>query len=125
MGEVQSPSFGIVKPPIRNRNNIQVRRTHAQAVVVHADVRSVVLLHDNVHVVGGSEDGTMQKWNYRGNPVGKPWKGKGGSIYAMALSPDGRKIACGRADGSIQRWNSDGKMEGAWKGHSDRAVRSL
>ncbi|KAG1818671.1 WD40-repeat-containing domain protein [Suillus subaureus] len=96
---------------------------HARAI------RDFVFLHDNIHIVTGSEDGTMRKWNYdTGLLVGKPWSGVGGSIYALALSPDGKTIACGRADGSVQRWNTDGNMmlEGARRGHihSDW-VRSL
>ncbi|KAG2344384.1 WD40 repeat-like protein [Suillus weaverae] len=94
---------------------------HARAI------RDFVFLHDNIHIVTGSEDGTMRKWNYdTGLLVGKPWSGEGGSIYALALSPDGKTVACGRADGSVQRWNTEGKMvfEGAWRGHSDW-VRSL
>ncbi|KAG2031939.1 WD40-repeat-containing domain protein [Suillus americanus] len=85
-----------------------------------------VFLHDNIHIVSGSEDGTMRKWNCEtGFVVGKPWKGDGGDIYALALSPDGKMIACGRVDGSVQRWNTDGRMiQGVWTGHS-KAVRSL
>lgn len=94
---------------------------HARAI------RDFVFLHDNIHIVTGSEDGTMRKWNYdTGLLVGKPWCGEGGSIYTLALSPDGNTIACGRADGSVQRWDTGGKMvlEGARRGHSDW-VRSL
>lgn len=94
---------------------------HARAI------RDLVFLHDNIHIVTGSEDGTMRKWNYdTGLLVGKAWSGVGGSIYSLALSPDGKTIACGRADGSVQRWDTDGKMvlEGARGGHSDW-VRSL
>lgn len=87
-------------------------------------VRSVVFLHDSIHIVGGLEDGTMRKWDRLGNPIGKPWKGTGGSIYVVALSPNGKTIACGRSDGSVQRWDTNGKMEGAWSGHWDW-VRSL
>lgn len=85
-----------------------------------------VFLHDNIHIVSGSQDGTMRKWNYNtGRVVGEPWEGEGGKIYALALSPDGKIIACGRGDGSIQRWTTDGEMiEGVWIGHNDR-VRSL
>jgi WD40 repeat protein len=90
------------------------------------DIWSFVFLHDNVHIVSGSLDGTMRKWNCdTGLLVGKPWKGEGRGIWALALSPDGRTIACGREDGTVQRWNTDGKMiEGVWTGHR-RAVRSL
>ncbi|KAG1860127.1 WD40-repeat-containing domain protein [Suillus subalutaceus] len=85
-----------------------------------------VFLHDNIHIVSGSLDGTMRKWNCdTGLVVGEPWEGEGGGIYALALSPDGKIIACGREDGSVQLWNTDGKMiEGVWTSHS-RAVRSL
>ncbi|KAG2146838.1 WD40-repeat-containing domain protein [Suillus clintonianus] len=89
-------------------------------------IQEFVFLHDNVHIVSGSWDGTMRKWNCNtGHLVGAPWKGKGGKIYALALSPDGKMIACGREDGSVQRWNTDGEMiAGVWTGHSN-AVRSL
>jgi hypothetical protein len=84
-----------------------------------------VFLHDNIHVVSGSLDSRMRKWNCdTGLLVGEPWSGKG-IIHALALSPDGKTIACGREDGSVQRWNTDGKMiEGVWTGHKE-LVRSL
>lgn len=85
-----------------------------------------VFLHDNIHVVSGSLDGKMRKWNCdTGLLVGEPWSGEGGAIHALALSPDGKTIACGREDGSVQRWDTDGKMiEGVWTGHKE-LVRSL
>ncbi|KAJ8582718.1 WD40 repeat-like protein [Rhizopogon salebrosus TDB-379] len=90
------------------------------------DIWSLVFSHHNVHIVSGSWDGTMCKWDCdTGLLVGESWKGDGGRILALELSPDGRTIACGREDGSVQRWNTDGKMiEGVWTGHS-KAVRSL
>ena len=89
-------------------------------------IRAFVFLHDNVHIVSGSDDGTMRKWDCEtGLPVGKPWKGKGGSIRALALSPDGKMIVCGRQDGSVQRWNTDGEMlDGAWM-HLSKGARLL
>jgi len=90
------------------------------------EINTFVFLHDNVHIVSGSDDGTMRKWNCEtGLLVGEPWEGKGGRIYALALSPDGKTIACGRKDGSVQRWNTDGEMsEDVWMGHSE-GVRSV
>jgi WD40 repeat protein len=93
----------------------------------HQDnINSFVFLHDNVHIVSSSPDGTMRKWDCdTGLLVGEPWKGEGRSIWALALSPDGRTIACGREDGSVQRWNTDGEMiTCVWTGHS-KPVRSL
>ncbi|KAG1719355.1 WD40-repeat-containing domain protein [Suillus lakei] len=68
----------------------------------------------------------MRKWNCdTGLLVGNPWKGEGGRIYALALSPDGKIIACGRGNGSVERWNTGGKMiEGVWTGHR-KEVQSL
>jgi WD40 repeat protein len=88
---------------------------------------SFVFLHDNVHIVSGSWDGTICKWNCdTGLLVGKPWEGNGGRIRALALSPNGETIACGRDDGSVQRWNTDGIMiEGAWTGEHSNLVLSL
>jgi WD40 repeat protein len=76
--------------------------------------------------VSGSLDGTMCKWDCdTGLLVGEPWKGDGGHIWALALSPDGRTMAYRREDGSVQRWNTGGEMiEGVWTGHSEN-VRSL
>jgi WD40 repeat protein len=77
---------------------------------------SFVFLHDNVHVVSGSLDGTMRKWNREtGRLIGEPWKGEGGEILTLAISPDGKTIACGRRYGSVQRWDTDGMMiESTW-----------
>jgi len=93
----------------------------------HKDwISSFVFSHDNVHIVSGSWDGTMRKWDCEtGLLVGEAWEGEGGRIWALALSPDGKTIACGRGDGSVQRWNTDGEMnEDIWMGHSDY-VRSV
>ena len=74
-------------------------------------ISSFVFLHNNVHIVSGSYDGTMRKWDCEmGLLVGEPWEGEGGPIWALALSPDGKTIACGRNNGSVQRWNTDGEM---------------
>jgi len=93
----------------------------------HKDpIWSFVFLYDNKHIVSGSWDTMMRKWDCEtGLLVGEPWEGEGGKIWALALSPNGNIIACGRDDGSVQQWNTDGKMiKGVWMGHSN-TVRSL
>ncbi|OAX33419.1 WD40 repeat-like protein, partial [Rhizopogon vinicolor AM-OR11-026] len=99
----------------------QPRPTPKHEFVGHErDICSFAFLHDNVHIVSGSWDGTMRKWDCNmGLPVGEPWKSKGGTIYALALSPDGKTILCGRHNGSVEMWNTDGEMsEDIWTGHS-------
>ncbi|OAX31225.1 WD40 repeat-like protein, partial [Rhizopogon vinicolor AM-OR11-026] len=83
-------------------------------------IYSFVFLHDNVHVVSGSLDDTMRKWDCEtGRLIGEPWKAGGRGILGLALSPDGKTVACGRVDGSVQRWDTDGNMiESIWTGHS-------
>ncbi|OAX35120.1 hypothetical protein K503DRAFT_649916, partial [Rhizopogon vinicolor AM-OR11-026] len=45
------------------------------------EIWSFVFLHDNIHIVSGSFDGTMRKWNCdTGRLVEEPWKWEGGSI---------------------------------------------
>jgi len=91
----------------------------------HRDaIWSFVFLHDNKHIVSGSRDGTMRKWDCEtGLLVGEPWEGEGGEIWALALSPNGNIIACGRNDGSIQQWNTDGKrIKGIWMGHKKEVL---
>ena len=57
------------------------------------NINTFVFLHDNVHIVSGSSDGTMRKWDCEtGLLVGEPWEGKGGLIWALALSLDGKMI---------------------------------
>jgi len=89
-------------------------------------IPTFVFLHDNKHIVSGSLDGTMRKWDCNtGLLVGEPWKEAGGEIWALALSPNGNIIACGRNNGSVQQWNTDGKMvKDVWMGHSN-TVRSV
>ena len=90
------------------------------------EIWRLVFLHDNKHVVSGSRDGTMRKWDCEtGHLVGKPWEGEGGEIRALELSPNGNIIACGRDDGSVQQWTTGGKMiKGVSMGH-EKQVLSL
>jgi len=82
-------------------------------------IRGFVFLQDDVHIVSGSNDRMMRKWDCEtGRLVGDPWKGKSWAT-ALALSPDGKTIACGRIDGSVERWDTNGQMEDIWRAHSD------
>lgn len=95
-------------------------------------VKNFAFLHDSIHIVSGSLDGTICKWNLQtGRQVGEPWEREGEAMLlrTLALSPDGQTIACGMDDGSVVRWTTEGKViEDVWKleGHEDTVtVESL
>ncbi|KAG2034103.1 WD40-repeat-containing domain protein [Suillus americanus] len=109
MTSVVSPEYDFFKapPPSQPRNPIPKHQFEGHK----QDVVDLIFLHDNVHIVSGSWDGMMRKWNCdTGLLVGKPWTGDGGMIHALALSPDGKTIACGRGNGMVQRWSTEGEM---------------
>jgi len=101
------PTVKNASPPTQSKNPSPKYKFEG-----HRDaIRSFVFLHDNKHIVSGSRDGTMRKWDCEtGHLVEEPWEGEGGKIWALALSPNGSTIACGRNDGSVQQWDTDGKM---------------
>ncbi|KAJ8593362.1 WD40 repeat-like protein [Rhizopogon salebrosus TDB-379] len=76
--------------------------------------------------MSASDDGSIRQWRRDGKPVGEPWKGNGGGIAAMAVSPDETTVVSGSKDRRIQLWNrNDGRMVGnPWEGH-DAPVRCL
>ncbi|KAJ8582711.1 WD40 repeat-like protein [Rhizopogon salebrosus TDB-379] len=89
------------------------------------EIRSFVFLHDNIHIVGGSLGGSMNKWDCdTGLLIGRPWERDrllitpeawSGIIWALALSPAGKIIACGKGDGSVELWDTDGKIKQVWR----------
>ena len=108
------PTIKKASPPTQSE-----KRSPKHKFKGHKDpIWSFIFLHDNKHIVSGSWDSTMRKWDCNtGLVVGEPWEGEGGQISALALSPNGNIIACGREDGSVQQWNTDGKMiKGVWMG---------
>lgn len=87
-------------------------------------VENFAYLHDNVHIISGSRDGTVCRWNSEtGHRV---WTYEGETtLWTLSLSPDGATIACGMDDGSVIRLTTEGEMiEDVWKGH-ENTVESL
>lgn len=54
-----------------------------------------------------SYDGSIRIWDLEsGTQVGEAWRDeKGGAVLAIALSPDGQKIASGNWDGAVRLWD--------------------
>ena len=66
---------------LRNPNG-HLQSTYLTATKVGFGVSSSY--YDNVHIVSGSDDGTMRKWDCEtGLLVGESWKGEGGGISAL------------------------------------------
>jgi WD40 repeat protein len=85
--------FSKADPPATFNHNAKGRTNLKYRFEGHKErIWGFVFLHDNIHVVSSSLDGTMCKWNCEGE-----------RIFALALSPDGKIIACGMQNGSVQR----------------------
>jgi serine/threonine protein kinase/WD40 repeat protein len=55
-------------------------------------------------VVSGAVDGTVRLWSAEGPSMLRTWRLEAGGLGAVAISPDGARIAAGRADGSLLVW---------------------
>jgi WD40 repeat protein len=98
-----------------------------------AKVNGLAITPDGKQIVSGSQDKTIRVWDIEtGKAVrtirGEVAPGNWGTIFAMALSPDGRRLAVGgqfhrsdRAAGSVVRIHefASGKVEALLRGHED------
>jgi hypothetical protein len=85
---------------------------------LHEDIgglRSVTLSADGQLVASGSFDGQVRLWSLSGianakdGPAGRPvatLRGHTGTVWALALTADGRLLASGSLDGSISLWET-------------------
>ncbi len=99
-------------------------------------VTAVAVTSDGKQIVSASQDKTIRVWDIEtGMTVriirGEAASGNWGTIFAMALSPDGRWLAVGgqfhntdRTTGSVIRLYdfASGKLESLLKGHSDVVI---
>jgi small GTP-binding protein len=62
----------------------------------------------------------IRLWDAESGRIVRELKGHEGSIYGMAISPDGRRLATGGAEENIRIWNmEDGKMVAKLEGHEE------
>ena len=50
----------------------------------------------------------------------REFKGHGGGVYSVCLTPDGKHVVTGSEDGTARLWSmEDGEMVREFKGHGD------
>jgi len=71
-------------------------------------IHCVAFSPDGRHVLSGSEDHTVRRWDTStGLEVG-PVLEHERSVYSIAVSPDGRHVLSGSFDGSVRLWDVEG-----------------
>jgi len=73
-----------------------------------------------------SYDGSLRVWNSEsGAQIGDDWRDGESAVIALALSPDGKKVASGSGDGAVRLWDMEtSKVITKWTGHVG-SVKSL
>jgi len=71
-------------------------------------------------MITGSWDGSLRVWDLQsGKQIGNDWRDGGGTVYAIGLSLDGKKVASGCDGGAVRLWDVDtGKVIAKWVGHT-------
>jgi WD40 repeat protein len=68
-------------------------------------------------VATAAEDGSVQVWNGDGT-LRQSLGAKGGILYAVRFSPDGRWVATAGRDRQIRIWSVDGRLQQTLQGHT-------
>lgn len=68
-------------------------------------VLAVAITRDGQTVISAGADGTLRRWDRRGNVLGEAMVSQDSPLVALALSPDGQTLISGRADGLVEQWS--------------------
>ncbi|OAX33430.1 WD40 repeat-like protein, partial [Rhizopogon vinicolor AM-OR11-026] len=101
--------------------------THLRQFEGHTrGVLGVINVPGGQRIITCSADGSLRVWNLKtGLPIGKAWQDGESEVYAIALSPDRKKVVSGDRDVVVKLWNVDtGKVVAKWTGHTEE-VRSV
>ncbi|MBM2620566.1 trypsin-like peptidase domain-containing protein [Actinoplanes sp. LDG1-06] len=72
-----------------------------------APVTTVAFSPDGVHLVSGSDDGTIRFWQAgTGRPAGPPVSAHTRAILALAYTPQGDALATASVDGTVRLWDT-------------------
>lgn len=89
------------------------------------DVFRLALRNDakNPLLASGGADGTVKLWNPVTGAAGKTLTGLGDWVFAVAISPDGQRVAGGAANGEVRLWKtSDGSVVTAFNATPGRVA---
>ena len=83
------------------------------------DVSSLVLSHDDSHVVIGCQNGSIQVWNHLTNTIKCHMSGHSEYVWSVAFSDDGSHVISGSSDKTVRIWDCHTGNEVALYQHSD------
>lgn len=85
-------------------------KEHVLALAIAPDARSAVF---------GLSDGRLCLWDLQKRREVKRWKAHGGSVVAVAFSPDGKRLASAGDDGNANVWQASGTLVKKLAGHTE------
>jgi WD40 repeat protein len=88
------------------------------------EVTRIVPVPGQLLFITASADATVRVWTADGNPV-RTLGGFSDQVYAVAVSPDGARVAAGGWDGMVRVWNlADGAMLAAFSASPGHVPKS-
>jgi WD40 repeat protein len=80
-----------------------------QSLLHKSDVRNVCFDRSGDEVIAGGEDGAVYVWNAKSGTfrirLGEPSEMSVGSVFSLAVSPEGSYLAVGTDDGTVSVWD--------------------
>jgi WD40 repeat protein len=85
-------------------------------------IKGVIYLPGGNFIITCSADGFLRVWNPKNGRQMRSWRDGVYDIgvYAIALSPDGKKVVSGYEDGAVKLWDISGRFKviAEWTGHT-------